>query len=159
MNLPWIQRLKIAAEETGERIPLTFMLTGVWFAVTLHTVWACLLFVNGDARHATALYSLARLWPARIGLALVLLAVAACATYALLRVRAVALSRILLLIPQQLVLGVSAAGAVRAMVLGHFADGIARPTAFIVADQLPAVLALFAHSATIVCLALVRRWD
>jgi hypothetical protein len=143
----------------GLRIPAVLFLTGVWYAVTLHVIWATLLFTGDDAKHATAVYTLARLFPAKTGLAIVLLFVAIMASYGLLKRTGPPGGRIMLLVPQQLVLGISAAGCVRAMWLGHFADGVTRPTAFLIADQAPAILALMAHSATIFYIALVRRWE
>jgi hypothetical protein len=43
----------------------------------------------------------------------------------------------------------SAAGAIEAMWLGQFADGVLRPTAFIAADQMYTVLAALGHTVAI----------
>ena len=51
----------------------------------------------------------------------------------------------LLLLPQQTILVISASGALRAAVQGHYADGVARPGAFILADQLPVVVLMLCH--------------
>jgi hypothetical protein len=138
--------------------PPTSALMGVWFAVLLHGLWASLLLFSDDPKNVTAIAALAELFPAKTGLAIVLIAVASCASYGILRDSGPVGSRVMLLLPQQLVLGVSAAGALRAMWIGQFADGIDRPVTFLIADQSPAVLALLIHSATIVYLALTHRW-
>src|SRR5688572_27385699 len=134
------------------------VLLGVWYAVALHMLWAGLMVFSSQPEHTTAIYPLSRLFPNPYGLALILVAVAGCATYGLFKRGPGITDRVLLLAPQQLVLGVSAAGALHAMALGQFADGTVRSSAFLIADQAPAVLALFVHSASIVLLALVRPW-
>ena len=136
--------------------PYGLPLMGVWFAVTLHFVWAIVLFVTPSARHTTGVWALSQLFPNRFGLAILLLVVAGCATASLFM--RISLAKILMLAPQQIFLGISAAGAIRAMVVSHFADGTIRPTGFLVADQVPVVLALLVHSATISYLALARAW-
>lgn len=160
MNTPrsFLERATFSERSLGQ-VPRVFFLTGVWYAVALHFLWAGLLFRNDDAKQATALYTLSRLFPAKTGLAVVLIFVAAMAGYGLLKRTGPLTGRILLLIPQQLVLGVSAAGAVWAMWKGHTPGGLPRPAGYLIADQSPAVLALLAHSATIMYLALIRRWD
>lgn len=133
-------------------------LMGVWFAVMLHLLWAGLLLFSENPLHITAMYALAWLFPMRFGLAIVLVSVAACATYGIMRHSASVGARTMLLLPQQLVLAISAAGAARAMWLGAYADGVPRSHFFIVADQAPAIFAMFIHSATIIYLALSDRW-
>lgn len=54
-----------------------------------------------------------------------------------------------LLIPQQVVLTLSADGAFDAIWLGHFADGTIRPWGFILADQVPALAIAAAHTVAI----------
>lgn len=133
-------------------------LMGVWFAVALHGLWALLLLFSDAPEGVTAVYALAYLFPANIGLSIVLLAVAGCATYAILENQLAVGARVALLAPQQVALAISAAGAVRAMWLGEFADGVTRSHVFLIVDQAPAVIALFIHSATILYLGLTDRW-
>lgn len=131
---------------------------GVWYAIVLHFTWAGLVLVTNNApEHATAVSSVAELFPAKAGLAIVFSTVALCALISIYQ-RHLSPLKIALLIPQQLILGVSAAGALRAMYLAHYADGVTRARGFIIADQLPAVLALLVHSATIMYLAYVM-WE
>lgn len=124
---------------------------GVWYAVALHLVWAALLLFSSAAQHATAVSAVSRLFPNRYGLAIILLTVAGCATIGI-YLKKLSMTKIMMLVPQQLILGISAAGVLRAMYLSHFADGVQRPRDFLIADQLPAVLALLVHSATILYL-------
>jgi hypothetical protein len=61
------------------------------------------------------------------------------------------------LLPQQFVLMLSAVGAGMAMWAGAFADGVARPPAFIIADQMPAILAAIGHTYAIITIATTRE--
>jgi hypothetical protein len=126
-------------------------LMGIWYAVLLHATWVVMLLLDSRSTAATAVHGPAELFPNHYGLALLLVTVAGCATGAIF----MRLSRlkIALLVPQQIMLGISAAAAVQAMAAKHFADGVARPRGFIIADQVPAVIALVVHSLTIVYLA------
>lgn len=133
-------------------------LLGVWYAIALHLTWSLLLLMSSAPEQTTAVYTLAQLFPNQYGLALILVAVAGCATYGLFKRSTDITDRVLLLAPQQILLGISASGALVAMATGEFADGTARSSAFLIADQAPAVLALFVHSASIAFLALVRPW-
>lgn len=125
---------------------------GVWYAVSLHVIWAILLCFSASTVGGTAINGPARLFPNRYGLAIIFVVVAFCATLGIFH-RRIDMTKILLLVPQQLMLGVSAASSMRAMWLSHYADGVPRTHEFIIADQIPAVLALLAHSATIFLLA------
>ena len=52
--------------------------------------------------------------------------------------------------PQQLLLVVAAVGALVAVVMGNYADGVVRPTLFIATDQLPVMLMPFFHALAII---------
>jgi hypothetical protein len=143
------------SSDVMERVRQSASMMGVWYAVALHVVWIALLIINGAAKHATALHGIVQLFPGRPGLVLVLITVVACATMGIFR-NHIDMTKILLLVPQQLMLGVSAASGLRAMYLSHFADGVTRSHEFIIADQVPAILALLAHSATIILLAVLK---
>lgn len=142
--------MKVSTLLRGRTSGLTLM--GVWFAVILHLIWATTLIVgNGANRRTTGLYALSQLFPNHVGLAVILIAVAGCALLGILS--RPSLGKVFLLVPQQLVLGVSAAGALHAMAASQFADGVVRSQTFLIADQSPVVLALLIHSATIMYLA------
>src|SRR5687767_15114475 len=103
----------------------------VLFAVALHLVWAAILFVDDAALGATALSALHR-WIPMPWLTWVILLAALCALLAMgIRYPWV----LLLLLPQQVLLIMSASGAVEAIWIAQFADGVVRPRAFLAADQ------------------------
>lgn len=140
-----------------EKLMQAASLLGIWYAVALHGLWCIGLLISTDPMGATAVHGPAMLFPNRFGLAIVLVAVAGCAIGGIFM--RLGTSKILLLVPQQLMLGVSAASAMQAIVAGQFADGVPRPTWFIIADQSPAIVALFVHSMTILYLAArAHRW-
>lgn len=137
-----------------ERLKNASALMAVWYAVALHGLWAILLFVSASTLGATAISGPAELFPNRIGLAILFIVVAACALLGI-YMKKPSPTKVMLLVPQQIMLGLSAFAAIEAMVHSQFADGIVRPQPFLIADQAPAVLALLVHSATIVYLALL----
>ena len=134
------QRLPIAAY----RYPLI-----VLYAVVLHYVWAACLIVDPRAGEATSLAWLTQVFRPELAISLLLIV----ATLALIYVFLFSARypwAVLLVLPQQAVLFISAWTALTAMIEGHFADGVARPTAFIVADQAPAIIAAVLHTAAII---------
>lgn len=135
-------------------------LLSVWFAVILHLWWAVLVAAYRPPLHTTPLHALYRLMGhSQPALASLLIIVATLALAGIFWRYDQPVRRIALLVPQQIVLGISAAGALRAMYLGRFADGAPRAHSFIMADQAPMVLAFATHSMTILFLALVFvRW-
>jgi hypothetical protein len=115
----------------------------VLFCVALHLCWAAILLVDTSAIGATPVAALR----ARIGdtyLVWTLLAAAGLASLALWLRRPWI---VLLLLPQQILLAISAEGAASAILLAQFADGVIRPRAFIAADQLYVILAAIGHAA------------
>lgn len=132
-------------------------LLGIWYAVFLHLTWAVTLLFTAQAAHSTALNGPATLFPNRFGLALLLIVVAGSAVAGVfLRL---GIPKVLLLVPQQVMLGLSAGSAIYAIVVGHYADGTTRSAAFILADQVPAVLALLVHSLSILYVtAILNGW-
>lgn len=141
-----------------DSLPPTIAMFGVWYAVMLHLTWAGLLLSSDEPKHVTGVYALAQLFPAKTGLAIILIIVAGCATYGIMGRDLRGRSRVFLIFWQQIILGVSAFGAIRAMWLGHFADGAIRSHQFLVADQIPQVIALVVHSASIVYVGRKARW-
>jgi hypothetical protein len=118
----------------------------VMFAVALHLFWASIVLIDSSALGATGVASVYLYIQPPAALAIVM------ATAALLAILALSLSRprvVILLVPQQILLMMSAAGAVEAIWLGQYADGIMRPRAFIAADQMYSVLAALGHTAAI----------
>lgn len=122
----------------------------IWCAIALHTLWGCLLLISGEALGATALHGFADL--PRLLTAAILFAVAGLAAVATLRVtmRGPRVLTLVLLLPQQAVLTVSATSSVMAVIHGRYADGVPRPWYFILADQAPVILTMALHTIAVV---------
>lgn len=119
----------------------------VLYAIAMHLTWAVLVANDPSAMNATAVNALYKYIPNAVLLSWVLLGVAGSAMVGLFtRVPWI----VLLLIPQQLVLMASAAGAIEAIWLAHFADLVERSRAFIAADQCYSILAAIGHTIAIV---------
>lgn len=136
------------------------MRTGYWFfwyVVGLHSLWGFLLLTQPAAGGATAPAALVRVFgsPATTGLAL--LVASGLAIWRLVGERTAGTVHTVPLYPQQLLLLIAAVGACIAIVVGHYADGVERPTAFIMADQAPNILIAGIHVATLMRGAVSRR--
>lgn len=112
----------------------------------LHGIWALMLLLSDEPFGATPVHGL-RLGH-RFVTAAVLLAASAMAVRGVGK-RGTRLGWFLLL-PQQLLLMVTALTAFVAVAVGHYADGVVRPRLFIAADQLPAVIAALCHTFAVV---------
>jgi hypothetical protein len=119
----------------------------IWYAVLLHTLWACLLLASNKPYGATPLH-VYRSVP-RLLMAGVLLTASVLAAWAVIRHQR-SWQTLAALLPQQAILTVSAAGAVAAVVVAHYGDGVIRPREFILADQAPVMLAFLLHTAAVV---------
>src|SRR5258708_112656 len=124
----------------------------IWGAVALHLIWGGLLLLTDGANGVTAISSLFSAIPSRAGLGLALIGAALCSAYALADRGLPPFFRLLWLLPQQLIMTITAAGCVYYMWLGRFADRGTRPTAVLFADQIPAGI-----FATIYTLAVLPR--
>lgn len=123
----------------------------VLYAVALHLWWSLLIMFDRATLGATGPSALNK-WIHSPGmLALVIAFAAICAVIALFTDRPWIL---LLLLPQQILLMAVAAGAVEAMWLAQFADGVLRPRAFIAADQAPSVFGAVGHTVAMILQAL-----
>ena len=118
----------------------------VYYAVLLHGIWAIMLLFSDEPFGSTPVHTLR--FGHRFVTAAVLLAASAVAVRGV-RLRGTRAGWLLLL-PQQILLMVSAIGGIVAAFLGHYADGVTRPGLFIAADQLPGVVAALCHTFAIV---------
>jgi hypothetical protein len=124
----------------------------VWAAVLLHLTWCVLLLLpDTHAPGATPVYEVVRLAGSPWRAAVLLGSVALTAMWGALRRLPPGL-KIYFLLPQQLVLGISAAGSILAMYNSHYADGVPRAASFIIADQLAVVLTWMFHTLAILYL-------
>lgn len=116
------------------------------YAIILHYIWAVTLLVDGQAAAVTATSGLYGRFDQIVPYFLIF--VATSALLSITRPR-ISLWPVLLIIPQQVALMLSAYAAVGAMISSRFADGIQRPHAFIIADQCPAVLIMVFHTVAV----------
>lgn len=130
----------------------------VWAAIILHLGWVALLLEPGSRAYLST--PVFRIWElsgeSTWRSAALLTFVAATALFGLGR-KVDPLLKIVYLMPQQLVLGISAAGAMHAMTVGHYADQVARPWTFIAADQLAVVLTWLGHTAALMLLFFIHQ--
>ena len=119
----------------------------IWYAVLLHTLWACLLLAGQKTYGATALHVYSPV--PRTLMAGALLTASALAAWAI-TCRHPSWQTLAALLPQQAILTASAYAAIAAVVMAHYGDGVIRPRLFILADQAPAILAFAMHTAAVV---------
>lgn len=129
-----------------------------WYAVGIHLSWGLILLGSDAAASATPVYTLVshaeRLQLPLPWLLFVASALAICGlTYA-----KSPYATVLCLLPQQGAIVVTAGGALTAALSGHYPDGVARPWAFILADQIPSILIAIFHTLAMLDLAGVIRW-
>lgn len=117
-------------------------------ASLLHAFWATLLSLDIAAVSSTTLWSLYRsFYPPRV-LVMVLIGSAVIAIWGLWLHKPFWI--VMSLLPQQILLCISAGGAVEAILESQYADGVPRPRAFIAADQIYAIGLAFGHLVAIV---------
>lgn len=127
----------------------------ILYAVLLHMAWGIALLVDVSAANITALNGISKiLGTSGLGILSLLVAVSA-AVSTLLTDRPLGL---VLVLPQQMLLVLSASSALEAIISGHFPDGVFRPAAFIFCDQLPAILIVILHTGAILELHARELW-
>ena len=116
-------------------------------AVCMHISWAISIAFDPSTLDGTAVHALYRVIPSRWVVA------TSCAIAAAMAIAGI-INRgqygVLLMIPQQILLLFSAAGAVEAMYLMQYADGVLRPLGFIFGDQIGSVWMAVWHSVAII---------
>lgn len=130
----------------------------MWYAIVLHWIWGVILLISRTPLNITAINPMIHLHlVSPEGAGAFYLAVSFLAFIGLFAApRAVSL---LLLLPQQLALIVSAYGAIVSMALGTFADGTIRDRAFLIADQSPVVIICLMHIGAVYTNYLLHRKD
>lgn len=111
----------------------------VLYASVYHMIWGVLIILYGRQLLFTASVSLTKLIPAYQlrGIILILVAVIAMSAGFF---KGKILTQLLMLLPQQTILLLSAFSVVSAIGAGHFGDGVPRPWEFILLDQLPILI-------------------
>lgn len=117
--------------------PIIMIATAQQYIVALSLIW------DINTHFATSVHVLALIFPV-IALPGVLILTATCAIAAFSMKKKI--NTLLMLVPQQFLLYLSAGGAMEAFIEGHFADGIVRSRAFLVSDQGPVMLLAFFHT-------------
>jgi hypothetical protein len=126
----------------------------IWYAIVLHLIWAVALYYDESVRGVTAIYELSGWFPPPY----TKWALASVAIMAIAGIYSHGMAAVALMLPQQAVLVLGAMGAIEAMYLGSYADGVLRPQAFLIADQMPAVLAAIGHTIAIVDSENMKKW-
>ena len=116
----------------------------IWYAVFLHIAWGCALLQSESPLGVTAIHHIGIMLPGRWTSAVGLIMIGTLAGIGLLTNDR--MLSLIVLLPQQFVLMLSALGAIVAIYHSTFADGVVRPRAFIFTDQMPAVLAAIFHT-------------
>lgn len=128
----------------------------VWFAIVLHWVWGTLLLMGPAPLGVTAIATMTH-WGVvtaqNLGIFYLLTSLLAAVGLA-----APKYIGYIFICPQQIALFISAFGALSAMMTGTFADGVIRPTAFLVADQLPIVLLAVFHFLNVYAGCVINHW-
>ncbi len=115
----------------------------ILIAIVQQYIWAAAILWDDSAIGVTAVNILAKFLPPLVIVG-ALLSVASLAASGFFMKRR--MLNLLSLVPQQFILFLSAGGALEAMLLGRFADGVERAQAFLVADQCSALLIAFFHT-------------
>jgi len=115
----------------------------VLFAVTLHFFWAFIILYDPQSLGATGIASLYRIIHPS---SLLVLTLVCSSTLTLIGLLLRYPLSFILLIPQQILLMMSAAGAIEAIFISQYADGVLRPWAFIAADQVYSIIAALGHT-------------
>jgi hypothetical protein len=118
------------------------------YGILLHLIWGATILWTGEDLHTTALDSLRSLVADPRTDGIIYVSVAALTAYGLYTSRP--LLSLFAMFPQQILLTLSAFGAIQAILRGSFADGVSRPGGFIFVDQLPAILIALVHTANMI---------
>lgn len=122
-----------------------------WYAISLHLIWGVSLLNDPSVTHVTALSELHWISTDAGQLGIILIVFAGLAFLSIIQEGHWSLiSCLFLRIPQQFVLVLSCISALEAIYFGHFADGVQRPVAFLIADQSPAILVVVGYTITVV---------
>ena len=116
----------------------------IFYAIIIHLAWGIVLVVDNVPLHTTAIDSVFRIFssPGTAGIAYIVASLAAIVAM----FRPATLKNLLLIIPQQYFLMLSAFSAMGCISRSAFADGIVRSRAFIFVDQLPIIVAAVLHT-------------
>ena len=122
----------------------------IWFAITTHLLWGTLILSFGESvTWITAIHHTQELIPHIPALGVVYLLAGLASIYGAWK-RVGTFLAIVTVLPQQFLLIYSAVGAIQAIALSQFADGVIRPREFLIADQFPAIFLAVGHTGALV---------
>ncbi len=123
----------------------------VAYASLLHFIWAFLLLLDDRAQGSTPVSIISKVCGGPVRSAVVLAVFGTMAiVFPFLKHRVSNAQLAVLLIPQQMLLILSAGAGLTAVVRSSYADGVVRAASFILADQLPSILLAILYTAVVV---------
>lgn len=120
----------------------------VWMVSFLHLFWAVLL-ISGGPYNTIGIGSLMAVFHYRWLAVTILLVTVVVTTYGLV-CHPPRIIRAATLMPQNLLIGIVAAGEILFAIHGHYADGTIRSSLFILGDQCPYIMLLYMHTVALV---------
>lgn len=118
-----------------------------WWGLSAHVIWGVVTLYDPQAMYATPLSSLAEFFNrSQYALSFALISSAIASYIAMATHKRPDLRTLMLLVPQQFFMLIAAGGAVAAIFSGAYADGVQRSVAFILADQIPWILAALLYT-------------
>lgn len=114
----------------------------VHYAIAVHIVWGIVILLQG-AQNTAPTWLLSQLLGAYSGWSYLAAGVAALGAAFVVKDRMVGL---VMCLPQQMLLLLSAGGSLDCVLRGAYADGVPRPWQFILVDQSPNILVALFHS-------------
>lgn len=120
-------------------------------ACVMHAIWAIGLALEPSSINATGLFTVMIIANDPLAAAAIYGAVATLAILGVMSSRTEL--RVILITPQQVILWFSVVGAIHAMYLGQYADGVQRAHWFLIVDQIPVVLVSIGHTAALLLIA------
>lgn len=122
-----------------------------WWGLCANGIWGAVILFHPEAMKATPMSTLAQFFnQSQYALSVALLSSVAATFTALAFDNRVDVRSMILLIPQQFLMVMAAGGSVLAVYQGEYADGVQRSHWFILADQLPWILAALFYTFSIV---------
>jgi hypothetical protein len=117
------------------------------FASLMHAGWAVLLLISPTAAGSTPVSIIVKVCGGPYRTAFVgFVASAMAIVFPFFRRRVSNTALAIMLIPQQVLLFMSAGAGIYAAAVQHYADGVPRPWPFILSDQLPVILAALLYT-------------
>lgn len=125
--------------------------------IAMQFIWAIGLAIDSSSHYATAVHALMALTQDQMAVSRILIVSTLLATVGFLSENL--LVKIMFLLPQQVLLTISAIGCISAMYSSSFADGVIRSRWFIILDQSPVVLFWLGHTIVLLIMAAHRDND